>query len=54
MEKSNGKYAKGEEQGSHDALQNNHDQILDNSTSSCWTYYISWKTKGFSWGIYFH
>ena len=34
MEK-NIKYFKGYKQGSHDALQKNHGQLVDNSMSSC-------------------
>ena len=45
---------KGDERGSHDVFQNNHGQIVNNSTSSCWTYDISCKIKGFSWGISFY
>ena len=29
------KYVKGDERGSHDALQNNHIQLVENSRSSC-------------------
>ena len=54
MEKSNNKRVKGDKRGSDDAFQNNYDELVYNITPSCWTYYIPWKTKGFSGGIFFH
>ena len=51
----NNKRVKGDEQVSHDALQNSYDELVDNSTPFYFVnHYICCKTKGFSGGIYFH
>ena len=53
MDESSMKHSKGDEQGINDSFQNNYDELVDNSTPSCLTYYIPCKTKGFSGGVYF-
>ena len=35
MEKSTTKHVKEDKRGSHDAFQNNYDELVDNSTPSC-------------------
>ena len=35
LDESNNKHVKGDKRGSHDAFQNNYDEIVDNSTPSC-------------------
>ena len=35
MDKSINKRIKGDKRGSHDVFQNNHDEVVDNSTPSC-------------------
>ena len=35
MDNSSMKHVKGDERGSHDAFQNNYDELVDNSTPSC-------------------
>ena len=40
MDESSMKHVKGDKRGIHDAFQNNYDELVNNSTPSCWTYYI--------------
>ena len=41
------KHVKGEKWGGHDVFQNNYNELVNNSTDFCWTYYIPFKTKSF-------